>query len=648
MGANHEMAETVGDGSKIKGVLEEIFDLMDKNKDGKIDDEEGKAVGIAIGESEEKAAQSWVGITNDMDADGNKVVDKAEWVGFYTKTLTNAPLDVVTDKLTQMKEKMAAGTKPADLPAPDEAMKAAVADAPAAPEDAAAEAAVEAALLNQAFVFIKPHAQTEAVQKCVKEGLEAKGITITSEGEIKSEVISEKKLIDQHYYAIASKATILKPAELNVPADKFEEQFGLTWAKALEDGNVYNAMDACEKLGITADELDTQWGICKKDKKLVKFGGGFYCGLIEMEGKDPIYAFNGFFMSMREKFCAPGLSIYYYTVEWDPAKLSWEDFRGKVLGPTDPAEAPADSLRGQVLAKWKELGLKSEPNVGDNGVHASASPFEAFAERNNWMGVPVPKDSFGRLIVSSRIPIKTIKSWSVDPQVTTEEGKKGSIFDALEDMDADQCLAKLSGLWKLNKPPAKNSAFVFIKPHAVTDDVKKLVKAGLEAKGLKILKEGRIKGEVIDKKKLIDQHYYAIASKATILKPDQLNVPEDKFKGKFGLEWKDALASGKVFNAMDGCAKLGIDADALDKEWAKAKKADKLIKFGGGFYCGLIEIPGKDPVYIFNGFFMSMRSKFTQPGTEIYYYSVEWDASALSWADFRGTLLGPTDPAETP
>merc|ERR1719188_2637141 len=215
-------------------------------------------------------------------------------------------------------------------------------------------------------------------------------------------------------------------------------------------------------------------------------------------------------------------------------------------------------------------------------------------------------------------------------------------------MDAKECLAKLKVLSDLNRPPAKNSAFVFIKPHAVTDAVKSLVKAGLEAKGLTVRKEGSIKGEVIDKKKLIDQHYYAIASKATILKPDQLNVPEDKFKEQFGLTWKDALASGKVFNAMDGCKELGIDADALDKAWAKAKKDKKLVKFGGGFYCGLVEVEGKEPVYIFNGFFMAMRSKFTQPGTEIYYYSVQWDSTALSWADFRGKVLGPTDPAEAP
>ena len=30
------------------------------------------------------------------------------------------------------------------------------------------------------------------------------------------------------------------------------------------------------------------------------------------------------------KFTAPGTSIHYYVVEFDPADLSWADFRGKV------------------------------------------------------------------------------------------------------------------------------------------------------------------------------------------------------------------------------------------------------------------------------------------------------------------------------
>merc|ERR1719277_1866625 len=144
-------------------------------------------------------------------------------------------------------------------------------------------------------------------------------------------------------------------------------------------------MDACKELGIDANGLNAAWAAAKKADKLVKFGGGFYCGLVALEGKKPIYVFNGFFMSMRSKFTAPGESIHYYTVERDEKDLSWEDFRGKVLGPTDPKDAPADSMRGRILKDWQSLGLKSEPNTGDNGVHASASPFEAMAERMNWL-----------------------------------------------------------------------------------------------------------------------------------------------------------------------------------------------------------------------------------------------------------------------
>jgi nucleoside diphosphate kinase len=308
---------------------------------------------------------------------------------------------------------------------------------------------------NSAFVFIKPHAATDKVKALAKTGLEAKGIKILKEGSIKGEVIDKKKLIDQHYYAIASKATILKPDQLNVPEDKFQQQFGLSWKDALASGKVFNAMDGCAKLGIDADQMNAVWGKAKDAKKLVKFGGGFYCGLVEVEGKDPLYIFNGFFMSMRAKFTSPGSEIYYYSVEWDPADLSWADFRGKVLGPTDPAEAPKDSLRGQILANWAELGLKAEPNVGDNGMHASASPFEAFAERNNWMEAPIEKDPFARRLLAGNVPPDVIKAWSVDPQVTIDEGgQQGSIFDQLEDLDSNPCLAKIMDLAKLIKQPS--------------------------------------------------------------------------------------------------------------------------------------------------------------------------------------------------
>jgi hypothetical protein len=175
------------------------------------------------------------------------------------------------------------------------------------------------------------------------------------------------------------------------------------------------------------DELDAKWAKAKKAGDLIKFGGGFYCGLV-----DGMYVFNGqhppptptprhlfplgrrtpqatattlpraaltcplagFFMSMRSKYTGDA-KIYYYVVEWSQMDTSWGEFRENVLGPTDPATAPADSLRGQIAAQWQSLGLKAECDVGDNGVHASASPFEAMAERANWLEVPIETDAFG-------------------------------------------------------------------------------------------------------------------------------------------------------------------------------------------------------------------------------------------------------------
>mmetsp|Transcript_49107 Transcript_49107/g.90017 ORF Transcript_49107/g.90017 Transcript_49107/m.90017 type:complete len:332 (+) Transcript_49107:74-1069(+) len=299
---------------------------------------------------------------------------------------------------------------------------------------------------NSAFVFVKPHAVTDKTNKLVADRLKEKGLKITGEGTLKSEVIDEKKLIDQHYYAIASKATILKPSELNIPKEKFKSTFGLDWDTVLASGKAVNALDACKEFGCNADELASAWGGAKKAGKLVKFGGGFYCGLVSMKGKE-LYVFNGFFMTMRSAFTAPGKSIHWYTVEWEPSKLSWEDFRGKVLGPTDPADAPKDSLRGEILEKWQDLGLPGKPNTGDNGVHASASPFEAMAERMNWLSVKCNADSYCKALVSAGITEKNITAWSVDPQVKIEAGgKKGSLFDALEDMDATPCLEKAKTL----------------------------------------------------------------------------------------------------------------------------------------------------------------------------------------------------------
>eukprot|EP00408_Alexandrium_pacificum_P059772 CAMPEP_0171172622 /NCGR_PEP_ID=MMETSP0790-20130122/9811_1 /TAXON_ID=2925 /ORGANISM="Alexandrium catenella, Strain OF101" /LENGTH=387 /DNA_ID=CAMNT_0011637479 /DNA_START=52 /DNA_END=1215 /DNA_ORIENTATION=- len=302
--------------------------------------------------------------------------------------------------------------------------------------------------LHSAFVFIKPHANNDNVKVAAKEKFSEEGIYVVSEGEIPAEVIDEKQLIDTHYGAIAAKAVKLKPETLTVQPkaqEAFQKAFGLSWSDALKQGLVFNAMDAAAKLGITPAELNPKWGQLKKDVDLLKFGGGFYCGKV-----DGIYVINGFYMSMRTQFTTPGTSIYFYKVEWDPKRLSWADFRGKVLGGTDPKTAESSSLRNKIYRDWKELGLQSVPNTGNNGCHASASPFEALAERTNWLGAPLSKDYFGKAMLASGVPLVMLQAWCDDPPVSFQ-GKKQSLFDLLEDLDGGECLKKVAEIAACNK-----------------------------------------------------------------------------------------------------------------------------------------------------------------------------------------------------
>jgi len=307
---------------------------------------------------------------------------------------------------------------------------------------------------NSAFLFIKPHAckgNPGMVEEVVEAGLRKAGIRITDRGEIKAETICAKMLIDTHYGAIASKAVELRPGQLNVP-DKgqaaFKEMFGESWEEALDAGKVFNALEGGAKLKVDGAGMEAKWRKLQSGKNLIKFGGGFYCGRV-----DDIYVINAFYMSMRAGYCNPGEKIKWYTVSWPSESLSWADFRGKVLGTTDPAAAPEGSIRRTIYWQYNSLGLDSKPNTGNNGVHASASPLEGLAERMNWLGAKLEQDEFGQALLAQGMHPKMIRKWAADTQVAvegeTEPGKTMSVFDALEDLDADTVLAKVKKIGKL-------------------------------------------------------------------------------------------------------------------------------------------------------------------------------------------------------
>jgi len=296
---------------------------------------------------------------------------------------------------------------------------------------------------NAGFMFLKPHANTEAALELMRQRLGEAGIKVTGDGNLRAECLDKRRIIDVHYGSLAAKALDLSPCDLAVRDEaqaEFQARFGLSWQKALDEDLACNALEALERLNISKEELNAKWEILQIGVDKVKFGGGFYCGHI-----DNLFVINGFYMSMREMYTKPGRSVHWFAVEWDSDKLSWEEFRKDFLGDTDPATAASSSLRGQMHRNWKKLGLPGPPHVGENAVHASASSFEALVERNNWLSSGISDDPFGRALLDRGVSEETLRRWAHDP-VLEYRGRQVSVFDLFENLDSRECLDMASDI----------------------------------------------------------------------------------------------------------------------------------------------------------------------------------------------------------
>lgn len=155
---------------------------------------------------------------------------------------------------------------------------------------------------------------------------------------------------------------------------------------------------------------------------------------------DAIFVINGFYLLNREKFTAKGKVVHYYVVEWNESDLAWVDFRGKVIGPTNPNDAPSDSLRGSILKDWEALELAEAPTVSDNGVHASAGPLEGLVERNVWLGATLEEDAFAKAVLHAGGDAALLTQWMSNPSVTLGD-QKAPVFDLLEDLQTSEVVS---------------------------------------------------------------------------------------------------------------------------------------------------------------------------------------------------------------
>jgi UMP-CMP kinase len=289
---------------------------------------------------------------------------------------------------------------------------------------------------NTAFVFIKPHAVNDSVQDLVKQHFLAHEIEIVRQGSMTSEHISKHGLIDSHYAALAENAVKVTPGDLGVAAGTklmFEAQFGCAWDKALEEGKLMNLAGFQDQFpDMSVEAIENKW----RAGKALKLAPGTYVG--HMKDED-VFVVNAFYGQMRQKYIQPGASMVWFVVKFSEATLSWQRFRGNIIGATDPTKAGSGSLRGKILANWKELGLTTVPNMGDNGVHASAGPVEGLKERMVWLSNTMETDPAGRAMIKAGVSPALLEAWCSN-SVCEIAGKKDKAFDLLEDIDTSEAI----------------------------------------------------------------------------------------------------------------------------------------------------------------------------------------------------------------
>ena len=186
----------------------------------------------------------------------------------------------------------------------------------------------------------------------------------------------------------------------------------------------------------------------------------------------------------------------------------------------------------------------------------------------------------------------------------------------------------------------RNSALVFVKPHAATDACEAFVREHLTAAGVSIVDSGVKDAAEIKSAKLIDQHYGSLARIAMELQPVDVDLSEAAlaaFQDTYGIDWNTALES--AMRNDEAMAKLGVDGLALEPMW----RGGVQCKLAPGTYVSRLK---GESVYTLNGFYPAMRQAYVQDGAEVRYLVCEWDEAELSWKGFRREVIGATNPAD--
>lgn len=204
----------------------------------------------------------------------------------------------------------------------------------------------------------------------------------------------------------------------------FEQKFGTK----VEDTPFFGAIELVDKYGMSPAAVSALWMAAQNDKN--RFHSNKIDGLNmiahnlsvvpvqdrAVEGGKVFFLVNGYYFDLIGQFEKKDSKTVALWIQPAPgqAVAKWRDMRRRFLGSSDPAKAPAESLRSKM---HHDASFRSTPaDITQNGFHLSASG-EAGPEGENWFGL-IPKRTPKRPV---RDAARLAVSSTALPTVTPEE-----------------------------------------------------------------------------------------------------------------------------------------------------------------------------------------------------------------------------------
>lgn len=207
-----------------------------------------------------------------------------------------------------------------------------------------------------------------------------------------------------------------------------------------------------------------------------------------------------------------------------------------------------------------------------------------------------------------------------------------------------------------NRNTSIECCFVYIKPHARTSVIIPHILQLLDEHNIRVVGQVRIPGSDIAARKIVERQYSALYRFAEMIgASDIVLLPDESllFRKSFATPWKEAVESGRVFNANEACRYLYINFVTLAELWHRSKVQVKLRQ---GIYCAELTSDCSDdpqlraqlvhPIFVLNGFFGQLRAQYEDPSDSTDCLLCEWDEAKLSWQAFSTEVIGDEDPLQ--